>query len=87
MAVQISQIIGSNVYQASDAPRYVTGNSILLAICGVCLILYPLTYLFYRRINRQRDAKWGAMSEADKSAYLETTKDGGSRRLDFRFAT
>ena len=87
MAVQLSQIIGSNVYQAGDAPRYITGNPILLAICGVCLILYPLTYLFYRRINQQRDAKWNTMSAADKSVYLETTKDEGSRRLDFRFAT
>lgn len=87
MAVQLSQIIGSNVYQASDAPRYVKGNSVLLAICAVCLILYPLTYFFYRRINSQRDTKWNAMSEADKSFYLETTKDEGSRRLDFRFAT
>ena len=83
MAIQLSQIIGSNVYQASDAPRF-TGNANLLAICGVCLILYPSTYLFCRRINQQRDAKW---TEADKSVYLETTKDEGSRRLDFRFAT
>lgn len=87
MAVQLSQIIGSNVYQASDAPRYITGNSILLGICGVCLILYPFTYLFYRYINKSRDAKWDAMSEADRSAYLGSTKDEGSRRLDFRFAT
>lgn len=87
MAVQLSQIIGSNVYQASDAPRYVKGNTALLVICGVCLVLYPLTYVFYRTINRQRDSKWDSMTEAEKSTYLGSTKDEGSRRLDFRFAT
>jgi hypothetical protein len=87
MAVQLSQIIGSNIYQASDAPRYVKGNTVLLVICGVCLVLYPLTYVFYRTINSRREAKWSAMSEEQKSTYLSTTKDEGSRRLDFRFAT
>lgn len=87
MAVQLSQIIGSNIYQASDAPRYVKGNTVLLVICGVCLVLYPLTYVFYRTINSRREAKWGAMTEEQKSTYLSTTKDEGSRRLDFRFAT
>lgn len=87
MAVQLSQIIGANVYQASDAPRYVKGNTALLVICGVCLVLYPLTYLFYRSVNTGRDEKWDAMDPKEKSEYLRTTKDEGNRRLDFRFAT
>jgi hypothetical protein len=87
MAVQASQIIGSNIYQANDAPRYVKGNIVLLVICGVCLVLYPLTYFFYRGINKRRDAKWDNMTEQEKSEYLRTTKDEGNRRLDFRFAT
>jgi len=87
MAVQLSQIIGANVYQASDAPRYVKGNTALLVICGVCLVLYPLTYLFYRNTNTSRDKKWDAMDPKEKSEYLRTTKDEGNKRLDFRFAT
>jgi hypothetical protein len=87
MAVQLSQIIGSNVYQASDAPRYVKGNTVLLVICAVCLVLYPLTYFFYRTINKRRDTTWDSMSSKEKSEYLSTTTDEGNRRLDFRFAT
>jgi hypothetical protein len=87
MAVQLSQIIGSNVYQASDAPRYVKGNTALLVICAVCLILYPLTYFFYRTINKRRDTTWDSMTSKEKSEYLSTTTDEGNRRLDFRFAT
>ena len=88
MAVQTSSIIGANVYQASDKPRYRKGNRALLAIIAVCVgVLYPGTYAFYRYENSKRDKIWNAMSDEDKKEYLATTKDEGNKRLDFRFAT
>lgn len=87
MTAQLSQIIGSNIYQASDAPRYIKGNTVLLVVGIVTLILYPFTWLFYTKINRHRDRVWDAMTKEEQSHYLATTKDEGARRLDFRFAT
>lgn len=55
MAVKLSDYrFQRTVYQASNAPRYLTGNSVLLAICAVCLILYTLTYAFYQNVNKTR---------------------------------
>jgi hypothetical protein len=87
MSIQLSSIIGSNVYQASDSPRYYTANKALLAVVTFNLvILYPGTWLFYTRVNAKRDKIWDAMSTEQKSEYLRTTKDEGNKRLDFRFA-
>lgn len=87
MTAQWSALIGSNIYQSSDAPRYRKGNTILLVIAVVTLALYPATYYFYKSINAHRERKWNAMSDDEKNHYLATTKDEGARRLDFRFAT
>ena len=87
MTAQWSALIGSNIYQASDAPRYRKGNTIQLVIAVVTLALYPATFYFYKSVNRYRDNRWDAMSDDEKNHYLATTKDEGARRLDFRFAT
>ena len=42
--------------------------------------------LYYTQRNKQRDAKWQALSEDERIEYLATTTDEGNKRLDFRFA-
>lgn len=87
MFVQASSIIASQIYVASDAPRYERGNRILIIICCVNLgILYPGTKAYYIWRNRQRDKIWNRMTVEERDYYLKTTKDVGNRRLDFRFA-
>ena len=87
MSIQLSGIIGANVYQASDAPRYYTANKALLGLVVFNLvILYPGTWLLYTTVNKKRDRIWNGMSTEQKSEYLRTTKDEGNKRLDFRFA-
>ncbi|KIK17911.1 hypothetical protein PISMIDRAFT_209441 [Pisolithus microcarpus 441] len=87
MFVQASSIIASQIYVASDAPRYERGNRILIIICCVNLgILYPGTKAYYIWRNRQRDKIWNRMTVEERDYYLRTTKDVGNRRLDFRFA-
>lgn len=87
MSIQLSSIIGSNVYQASDAPRYYTANKALLGLVVFnMVIVYPGTWLYYTTINKKRDKVWDAMTSEQKSEYLRTTKDEGNKRLDFRFA-
>ncbi|GKT45231.1 putative transporter [Colletotrichum spaethianum] len=62
------------MYPNDDAPLYKRGNRSLLGIL----------YYIYR--NKKRDRTWEGMSEAQRLAYLETTKDEGNKRLDFRFS-
>lgn len=49
------------------------------------LVLYCLVKVYYVGRNKQRDTKWGAMTEEERLEYLATTKDKGNKRLDFRF--
>ena len=70
---------------SDDAPRYQRGNSQLLAIVCMNIVLYILTKVYYVLRNKGRDKKWAAMSEAERLEYLATTTDKGNKRLDFRF--
>ncbi|KIH92620.1 hypothetical protein SPBR_02601 [Sporothrix brasiliensis 5110] len=86
MVVQAGGVIASNIYRADDAPRYRRGNSQLLAIACGNVGVYLLTKVYYVWRNKSRDARWSAMTEEERLHYLATTKDEGSKRLDFRFA-
>ncbi|WQF89776.1 Putative major facilitator superfamily, MFS transporter superfamily [Colletotrichum destructivum] len=86
MTVQASSIIGSNIYQKDDAPLYRRGNKIILALIAWNAVLAWLIKAYYMKRNKTRDGIWGGMSQQEKDHYLATTKDEGSRRLDFRFA-
>ncbi|GKT70222.1 LOW QUALITY PROTEIN: phthalate transporter [Colletotrichum tofieldiae] len=102
MFVQTSGIISSNIYRSGfhtlmlmlhcayinsdDAPLYKRGNQSLLGIVCMNLVLYPLVKSYYVYRNKKRDKTWNGMSEAQRLAYLETTKDEGNKRLDFRFS-
>ncbi|KAJ9157056.1 MFS general substrate transporter [Coniochaeta hoffmannii] len=86
MCVQASNIISSNIYRANDKPYYRTGNKVLLGLIAwnVVWILFNKYYYIFR--NKKRAAQWDSLTQAEKDAYLTTTKDQGSKRLDFRFA-
>ncbi|GAA6007031.1 hypothetical protein JCM10207_009176 [Rhodosporidiobolus poonsookiae] len=87
MAVQVSAIIGANIYQADDAPRYKKGNKAIIGIiCFIVVVVYPGTYFYYRWRNASKEKIWGKMTTEEKSHYLATTTDEGCKRLDFRFA-
>ncbi|GJC78303.1 putative transporter YIL166C [Colletotrichum liriopes] len=86
MFVQTSGIISSNIYRSDDAPLYKRGNQSLLGIVCMNLVLYPLVKSYYVYRNKKRDKTWNGMSEAQRLAYLDTTKDEGNKRLDFRFS-
>ncbi|KAF6842367.1 transporter YIL166C-like protein 1 [Colletotrichum musicola] len=85
MTVQVSSIIGSNIYRADDAPIYRRGNSVLLGLAAWNLVLYAGGRAFYKWRNRVRGGKWEAMREDEKVTYLDANDDEGSKRLDFRF--
>ncbi|GAB7350201.1 hypothetical protein MBLNU459_g0861t1 [Dothideomycetes sp. NU459] len=85
MMVQVSNIIGANVYRTPDKPMYYTGNKVLIAIAAYNIFVFVGAKLFYIRVNKKRDAKWNGMSKEQKEEYLSTTTDKGNKRLDFRF--
>ncbi|XPS95138.1 hypothetical protein M3J09_004431 [Ascochyta lentis] len=88
MFVQVSGMIGANIYQPTDAPRYFKANKGLLVICvWMCLIQYPGTYFYYRWRNNTKAKRWDAFTEEEKENYRTNSKDEGNKRLDFRFAT
>jgi len=86
MCVQAGAIIIANIYRTDDAPLYKRGNRDLIAICVMNMVLYVLTFFFYRSVNKSRDKKWSSLSETERKEYLENTTDNGNQRLDFRFA-
>ena len=69
-----------------DAPRYRRGNRVLVSLVVTNIFIYLLTKVYYVWRNSTREKKWNALSAEERLHYLETTKDEGNRRLDFRFA-
>lgn len=86
MAVQLGSIISSFIYRADDAPYYYRGNSALIAVNIIVIVLFFLTKAYYVWRNKQKERIWSAMSEQERKLYITNTKLQGSRRLDFRFA-
>ncbi|KAI0784919.1 MFS general substrate transporter [Abortiporus biennis] len=84
--VQLGGIISANVYRADDKPLYKRGNRVLIGVCVMNIVLYGLTYLFYRTINKRREKIWNAWTPQQRQEYLATTKDQGNQRINFRFA-
>ncbi|SPO01687.1 related to permease of the major facilitator superfamily [Cephalotrichum gorgonifer] len=87
MFVQLSQVIGANIYTLEDAPLYRKGNSALIGLVCWNLLLYAFAKAYYELKNRSRDKKWKAMSSEEQLDYIEKNPDLGNKRLDFRFAT
>lgn len=87
MFLQAGVIISSNIYRADDAPLYRRGNSILIGILCLNLVLYVLAKTYYIWRNRVRERKWDAMTPEEKLVYLSDHQDVGNKRLDFRLAS
>ncbi|RDB29373.1 hypothetical protein Hypma_016020 [Hypsizygus marmoreus] len=86
MFVQAGAIVYANIYRKDDKPLYKRGNRILIAITSMNIVLYILTFFFYRTLNHRREKIWNSWSGKEQKEYVETTKDEGNKRLDFRFA-
>ncbi|KAI9475525.1 MAG: major facilitator superfamily domain-containing protein [Benjaminiella poitrasii] len=84
-AANICSVPGSQIYQTADAPLYRRGNWINVALQTVTVVLFVAQRVRYALTNQDREQKWTAMSDEERSRYRETTKDLGSNRLDFKF--
>ncbi|KAI8964175.1 allantoate permease [Daldinia sp. FL1419] len=86
MSVQAGNVYASYIYRDDDKPLYRRGNSTLLVINLVSILVFLLTKLYYVWRNKQKERVWNALSEEQQIEYRKTTKLQGSRRLDFKFA-
>lgn len=86
ITVQVGTIISSNIYRENDKPLYHKGNEALLGIDVCAIVLFVFAKVYYVWRNKQREAKWSAMTEEEQADYVLNTKDEGNKRLDFRFA-
>ncbi|KAI1104727.1 MFS general substrate transporter [Jackrogersella minutella] len=84
--VQVSGIVYSNIYRTDDKPEYRRGNRQLVGVCAANIVIYALMKIYYVWRNKKRDSEWNGMTREQQIHYLETTKDEGNKRKDFRFA-
>lgn len=87
MSVQASNIFASQVYRTDDKPYYYRGNKVLLAILAYNILAFVGAKFYYVLQNKRRDNIWNSMSRNERVHYLATTKETGSMRLNFRFAS
>ncbi|KAI0699337.1 MFS general substrate transporter [Cerioporus squamosus] len=85
MFVQAGGIIAANIYRDDDKPLYKRGNRVLIAITVMNIFLYLFTYLFYTGLNKRRERIWNAWTAKEQQEYLDTTKDEGNAKMNFRF--
>ncbi|KAJ3017861.1 UNVERIFIED_CONTAM: hypothetical protein HDU68_011438 [Siphonaria sp. JEL0065] len=88
LVVAAGNIIGvwtNQIYQPGDAPRYHTGNFIIIGFLFTASLLWLNQKFLYVRLNKQRASRWGGMSEDEKKEYNATAAHVGSDRLDFVF--
>ncbi|KAI0356821.1 MFS general substrate transporter [Trametes cingulata] len=83
---QIGGIIASNIYRTQDAPRYVLGHTVELAVVATGLVVVPTVVMIYVRVNARRDATLRNVKDGKTSATPpETLRALGDRAPDFRY--
>lgn len=87
MSGQLAGIIGSYIYREDDRPLYRRGNSVLIGIAFWNITLYAGGKIYYVWRNKQRAKLWDAMDEDERRNYVESHREEGNKRLDFRFAS
>ncbi|KAI0007180.1 allantoate permease [Xylariaceae sp. FL0662B] len=86
MSVQTGGVYSAYIYRDDDKPAYRRGNTALLFINLLAILVFLLTKLYYVWRNKQKERAWNALTEEQQAEYRRTTRLQGSRRLDFRFA-
>ncbi|OOQ90669.1 tartrate transporter [Penicillium brasilianum] len=85
MMVQVSNIIGNNIYRANDKPYYRTGNKVLIAIAVWSAVMFIIAKYYYVWRNKKNAAIWDNMTSEERERYVVENKHLGNKRVDFRF--
>ncbi|KAL4740136.1 major facilitator superfamily domain-containing protein [Aspergillus similis] len=80
MMVQVSNIIGNNIYRENDKPHYRVGNRVLIALAAWSLALFVGARYYYEWRNKKRAEIWDQMSSTEREQYLAANGDKGNKR-------
>ncbi|CBF83667.1 hypothetical protein AN2959.2 [Aspergillus nidulans FGSC A4] len=80
MMVQVSNIIGNNIYRENDKPHYRVGNRVLIALAAWSLVLFVGARYYYEWRNKKRAEIWDRMSSTEREQYLAANGDKGNKR-------
>lgn len=86
MCVQLGSVAANTIYREDDKPKYHRGNTNLIIINLLVIVLFLGAKAYYVLVNKRRDRIWTAMTVEEQVRYTIETKTSGSKRLDFRFA-
>lgn len=81
----VSGVMSPFLYPTSEAPRYVRGNAVTLALVGFAGVVYGLMWLYYEQANKRRAAGLEDDKVADMSE-LEV-QEMGDRNPRFQYCT
>lgn len=79
VCVQAGNAIANSIYREDDKPLYHRGNSYLIMINLLSIVLFILTKVYYIWRNKHREKVWKGMSE-DVSIIRATVESEGRNR-------
>lgn len=80
----VSGVMSPFLYKSSEAPRYVRGNAVTLAMVGYAGILYAVMWFAFNQINRRRAQ--GLEDEKIAGKSEEVIEEMGDRNPRFRYS-
>ncbi|KAG0303616.1 hypothetical protein BGZ98_006475 [Dissophora globulifera] len=83
ISVNITSIVGANVFRAKDAPRFFTGMWIIFGSLVITFFLFIFQRFHLIHLNKKRARITKDWTEVEWKHYNDTTKDVGDDRLDF----
>ncbi|RCI11304.1 hypothetical protein L249_7596 [Ophiocordyceps polyrhachis-furcata BCC 54312] len=81
----VSGILAAFVYPKADAPRYVSGHAVTLAMVAMGTVIYAFLWLWYRRENRRRAE--GNMSDEHRRMKDDELEQLGDDSPHYRYTT
>lgn len=71
IAVQLSSVIGTQIYRANDAPLYRTGNAALIGLVCWNAGVFLFGKWWYVTRNKKREVAWNAMNLEEKKTVSD----------------
>lgn len=81
-------IYGQQVFRANDAPLYRVAWSACIGLAASWLALTVAQQVQYAWSNRRKAARWQALTEHEREAYVaaaDAAGEKGATRLDFTY--
>ncbi|KAM3561676.1 hypothetical protein ARSEF4850_003098 [Beauveria asiatica] len=78
-----SGIMSSFIYPTADAPRFIRGHAVTLAMVATGTVIYGLLWAWYKRENERRDA--GVVKEAHRQMSDDELRELGDESPHYRY--